>query len=154
MEAVGRDNGSTRRPALSRPRVDRRPGSHPVAIPCSLSSLRACVSNERHVAALGFQAVAGQRGYFFGSPACVAQHHVDRLIHRLQVFGREHPGPGGIATAQQVQVGVELADHLLRDRLADLVLVGLGRRDLVCGGVTGERPGQRVEEAGAATEVQ
>ena len=60
---------------------------------------------------------------FAGAPPGVAQDPVDGLVHRLQVGGADRPGPPG--RAEQVQVRVELADHRLGQRLAELVLVGV-----------------------------
>jgi len=85
-----------------------------------------------------FQAVRVQADHLAGASSGVAQDPVDGLLHGLQVGGRDRPGPAG--GAEQVQVGVELTDHRVRQRLAELVLVGLGADpDLAAGRPEGVR---------------
>ena len=76
------------------------------------------------VLAAGHLDAAGpQADYLAGAPPGVAQDLVDHLVHLLQVGSGDRPGPPG--RAEQVQAGVELADHHLGQGLAELVLVGV-----------------------------
>jgi hypothetical protein len=52
-----------------------------------------------------------QPHHFPRTPAGVAQDPVDGLLHLLQVGGGDRAGPAG--RAEQLQLGVELADHRL-----------------------------------------
>ena len=58
-----------------------------------------------------------------GQAPGVAQDLVDHLVHELQLAGGDRAGPPG--RAEELKVGVELADDRLGQGLAQLVLVGV-----------------------------
>ncbi|MFB7170657.1 hypothetical protein ACFCYM_07495 [Streptomyces sp. NPDC056254] len=86
----------------------------------------------------GLQAVKGQRNDFQGPASGVPEQDVQGAVHQLEVFGGEGALSAGPALSEEVEVGVELADHRFGDRFADLVLVGLFLRDPVSGRVSDE----------------
>ena len=93
---------------------DRQPAAHPARL--------VVVVDEVVLAAGDLDAAGVQADHLAGAPAGVAQDLVDDLVHGLQVGGGDRSGPPG--RAEQVQAGVQAADHRIRQGLADLVFVG------------------------------
>ena len=106
---------------------DRQPAAHPPRLVVVVNQVVLAVD---HLDAAGLQA-----DYLAGAPSGVAQDLVDHLVHQLQVGRGDRPGPPG--RAEQVQAGVELADHRLGQGLAQLVLVGVVADPLPDGGRNG-----------------
>lgn len=109
------------------------------------------VVDERVLTAVDFDAVGGERHQLARSPTGVAQHHVGGLEERLGVGSRPQQ-PIGAAAVEEVEMGVELDDHRLGDRLADLVLVGLDSDDAMRA-VAHEARAELVEQPARASEV-
>ena len=108
---------------------DRQAAAHPGRL--------VVVIDQVVLAADHLDAAGAQADHLAGAPPGVAQDLVDRLVHQLQAGGGDRPGPPG--RAEQVQMGVELADHHVGQGLAELVLVGV---------VVDPVPGRGAERAG------
>ena len=118
---------------------DRQPAAHPAGLVVVVDQVVLPVDD--------LDAAGAQANHFAGTPPGVAQDPVDRLVHQLQVGGGDCPGPSG--RAEQVQAGVELADHCLGQGLAYLVLIRVVADPVPAGGP--ERAGHRGHQpAGAA----
>ena len=116
------------------PVVIGQPAAHPPGL--------VVVVDQVVLAADDLDAAGAQADDLAGAPPGVAQDLVDHLVHQLQVGGGDRPGPPG--RAEQVQAGVELADHHLGQGLAHLVLVGVAADPVPGRGA--ERPGHRLHQ--------
>jgi hypothetical protein len=110
---------------------DRQPAAHPTGLVVVIDQVVLAVDD--------LQAVEVQADHLAGAPPGVAQDPVGGMVHRLQVGGADRPGPPG--WAEPVQVRIELGDHRIGQRLADLVLVGVAADPVAARGA--ERIGHR-----------
>ena len=87
--------------------------------------------------------------YTCGPTAGVPQKDVRGLEHRLDVLGRVRTVPKPLP--QRRQICIELTDYRFRDRLADLVVIGLVGNTM--GALACETTGGRVHQTGGAPEI-